>query len=337
MKIRVIGYRDGRTAYPYEHRRGYSFVVDGDDYDWLVVFERLNEPCPVTCDPRKTILATWEPTSIKHYSRAFTRQFAYFLSNRPREAEGHPNYRLGRGYFPWFLDRSYAEAARTVIPPKTRAISAVCSDKRMRHTDHYLRYRLVSDLARLVPGLEWFGRGVRGFREKSGVLDAYRYHVAVENCVAEHYWTEKVTDAFLAECLPFYAGAPDLGRDFPPESFIPIPMDDPREAAAIINGAMAAGEYERRLPAVREAKRRVLERFNFWQQVIDVIAAAEASGAVPAVSPVRAGWLLPHKAVRWRSPSTALEDGAFHVRQYLNALLSFRPRRGLPRDAANLV
>ncbi len=113
MTIKVVGYRDTSTVYPFEYKPGYTFVVNGNDYDWLVVFERLRSPCQVTGDPHKTILATWEPTSIKHYSKVYTRQFAHLLTNRPREAENHPNYHLGRGYFPWFLERSHTEAANS--------------------------------------------------------------------------------------------------------------------------------------------------------------------------------------------------------------------------------
>ena len=317
MTIKVLGYRDDWTPYPFEYKPGYTFVRNGDSYDWLVVHERLCKPLALACDPQKTILTTWEPTSIKHYSTAYTRQFAHLLSNRPREAENHPHYHLGRGYFPWFIGRSYAEAATQPLPPKTKVISVVCSNKRMRHTEHDARYRLVKELTHRVPGLDWFGFGIREVARKSDALDPYKYHVALENHIANHHWTEKLTDAFLAECLPFYAGAPDLADDFPKESFIPIPMDDPARAAEIINKAIADGEYEKRLPAIREAKRLVLEKFNFWQQVIDIIEEAEATSpkGPSSVRLVRPGMLLPYTKIRWLSPSTAWEDGLWHLSQ----------------------
>ena len=80
----------------------YEFVYDAAcaEYDWLVVFDEL----PVAferlrCPAENTILCTWEPVSIKGYSKAYTRQFGHLLTNRPPEAERHPHYHLGRGYF----------------------------------------------------------------------------------------------------------------------------------------------------------------------------------------------------------------------------------------------
>ena len=45
------------------------------DYDWLVVFDDLAEVETLACPRERTILATWEPVSIKNYCRAFTRPF----------------------------------------------------------------------------------------------------------------------------------------------------------------------------------------------------------------------------------------------------------------------
>ena len=134
--------------------------------------------------------------------------------------------------------------------------------------------------------------GVKGFGRKFEVLDPYRYHVAVENHVAEHHWTEKIADALLCECLPFYAGDPALSEVLPPDSFIPIPLDDPAEAERIVCESIAAGEYEKRLPAIREAKRLLLTKFNFWAQVLAIVKSA------PPVAASDGGLtLLPRKAV----------------------------------------
>ncbi len=193
MKIRVaVGPFALVGGKPYEHRPGYFFTYDCacTDYDWLVVFENLSDERvgtlangyePLRCPRERTIFCTWEPTSIKDYSRAFTRQFGHLLTNRPPEAEHHSHYHLGRGYFFWFNDRDHAENSTTVIPPKTRTISTVCSTKRMRHTRHAERYALMEALACEIEGFDWFGRGVRSFGKKFEVMDPYKYHVTVEH------------------------------------------------------------------------------------------------------------------------------------------------------------
>ena len=326
MKIRVsIGPHALEGGVPYEHRPGYFFTRDCScsDYDWLVVFEDLAEARigtlvngyePLRCPRERTIFCTWEPTSVKDYSRTFTRQFGHLLTNRPPEAERHPHYHLGRGYFFWFNDRDHAENSSAVIPPKTKCISAVCSAKQMKHTRHADRYALMQTLAREIGGFDWYGRGVRSFGKKYEVMDPYKYHVAVENHIAPHHWTEKLADALLCECLPFYAGDPAIGEILPPDCLIPIPIDDPREAVRIVKAAIAAGEYEKRREAILEAKRRILDKYNFWDQVIAVIEASRDQAVTP-VDPSDPPRIYSRHGLRKHSLSAMIEDGWLHLRR----------------------
>lgn len=186
----------------------------------------------------------------------------------------------------------------------------------MKHTKHFARFQLVSKLAKAIPELEWYGHGVRSFGKKYEVMDPYKYHVVVENHIAPHHWTEKFSDAFLCECLPFYAGAPDLADDFPRESFIPIPIDDPTEAVRIVKEAIAAGEYDKRREAILEAKRLILTKYNFWAQVIEVIETAEDGLLI--VNDRKPPVIYPRRALRRRSPAACLEDLFWHIRQGLS-------------------
>ena len=292
---------------------GYFFTQDPacEDYDWLVVFDELPmDRVEVRCPRERTILCTWEPVSIKSYSRAYTRQFGHLLTNRPPEAERHPHYHLGRGYFlPFVLD--IPMPIGSALPLKRETISTVCSSKQMRHTMHYARYRLVSELAKVIPTFSWYGHGVRPLEHKSDALIPYRYHVVVENHIAVNHWTEKISDALLCECLPFYAGDPELGKVLPPESFIPIPIDDPVEASRIIKEAIAAGEFERRREAILEAKRLIVKKYNFWMQVVELIRSESAQRVTPSAPFPIYG----RRTLRKVSPLAALEDVWLHLKR----------------------
>lgn len=327
MKIKVIGKGSRLGGDSFEYAPGYVFVCDAacSEYDWLVMYDDMSSvdigtfrggcetlKCPKEC----TILATGEPTSIKHYSRSYTRQFGHLLTNRPPKAERHPHYHLGRGYYKWFIDRTYEECIETVLPPKTKPISVVCSSKRMCNTKHAARYRLTEALVAAIPEMVWYGHGVRNFDKKYDVLDPYKYHVTIENHIAPHHWTEKLADAFLAECLPIYAGDPVADEVFPAESFIPIPIDDPVEAVKIVKSAIASGEYEKRRDAVLEAKRLILEKYNFWAQVIDVIKA-ESGQKITPVDASHPGKIYSRRALRLHNPVAAIEDCLAHIGQRL--------------------
>lgn len=327
MKIKII--KKGMTIDEptFEYAPGFVFTYSAacDDYDWLVVYDEMPKDDvgtfrdgyePLACPRERTIFLTQEPTSIKSYSRAFTRQFGHLLTNRPQEAERHPQYHLGRGYYEWYIGRTYRECAEKVLPPKEKLISVVCSSKRMRHTQHDARYRLTEALVAAIPEIEWYGRGVRDFDKKYEVLDPYKYHVTIENHIALHHWSEKIADAILAECLPFYAGDPALGEVLPAESFIPIPFDDPAAAVEIVKAAIASGEYEKRRDAILEAKRLLLEKYNLWAQVIAVIKAEESQAVTPPnlKKPER---IYARHALRKRNVCAALDEGWHHLVQYL--------------------
>ena len=324
VKVKVLGSASQEGLPATEVRPGYVFTFDSRcaDYDWLVVFDELpleargsvrNGFEPLACPPENTILCTWEPISIKSYSRAYVLQFGHLLTNRPQEAERHPGYRLGRGYFPCL--HGHAPRELEALPPKTKMLSVVCSAKQMRHSKHFARFRLVSELAGSVPEMDWFGHGVRPIAKKYEALDPYKYHVAVENHIGAHHWTEKFADPILCECLPFYAGDPAIAEIFPKECFIPIPIDDPAEAIAIVRSAMSAGEYERRRDAILEAKRLILTKYNFFDQVIGTIEASAAG--IRSFVPHSASRIYARRTLRRHSAAAFLEDGVLHLKRLI--------------------
>lgn len=330
MRIKVISRGLTIGAADFEYRPGYVFVTDPScsDYDWLVVYDEMpsnsigtiKKGCEeLRCPKECTILATQEPVSIKRYSKAYTRQFGHLLTNRPPNVEGHTNYHLGRGYYWWYIGRDIKEYATLKLLPKTRLISVVSSSKRMAFTKHAARFNLAAYLAEDIPEMEWFGKGVKPFDNKYDVLEPYKYHVTIENHIAENHWSEKFSDAILAECLPFYAGDPTIGEIFPKESFIPIPIDDPKTAAEIIKEAIANGEYEKRREAILEAKRLILEKYNFWAQVIELIDGVRLQKITPVDSkrPVK---IYARKVLRKHNVLVAISDGFAHLYEDIKRL-----------------
>ena len=313
MRIKVVGNFSALAGTEIAYAPGYvfSYVPSCSDYDWLVVFDELPEDSiDVRCPRERTVLCTWEPVSIKSYSRTYTRQFGHLLTNRPPEAERHPHYHLGRGYFPMFV-KSVPASSEAILAGKKAVVSAVCSAKRMRHTKHEARFELVRRLAADIPGFDWYGRGIRPLEAKEEALLPYRYHVAVENHIAPGHWTEKLSDSILCECLTFYAGDPNVGKVLPPESFIPIPIDDPETATRIVRSAIDSDEYAHRRPAILEAKRLIVTRYNFWAQVIELVKseADVASAAEPA------GRIYSRRALRRHSAVAAAEDLWIHLKR----------------------
>ena len=272
------------------------FVFDAAcrDYDWLVVYDDLPvvppdhrhrhvEPLP--CPRENTLLVTAEPASIKTYGSAFLDQFGVVLTSHEPWALRHAGAIRSQPALRWHygvrmdgqrpsIDYDALQAAPP--PAKSRLVSAVTSSKRMRLTRHRSRYDFVMALRAALPDFDLFGYGIRRIDDKRDALDPYRYHVALENHVGPHHWTEKLADPFLARALPFYYGAPNAADYFPPESFIPIDIECPEAAIRVIRQALADHAYDARRDAIDEARRRVLEEYNLFAVLAREIGARQA-------------------------------------------------------------
>lgn len=300
-------------------RCDFIFDPNCDTYDWLVVYDDLRpiggKPAAdqteiLACHPLHTLLSTSEPPAVKCYGKAFTAQFGYVLTSQPEWALPHPRRIFSQTGLPWFygtcpaMTRSYEQM--TTEPPvhKTQDISMVATRKQQWHTLHRRRFEFQRELRERMPAIQVYGRGFRPVDDKAEALDPFRYHIAVENYVGLHHWTEKLADAFLGLTLPFYVGCTNAADYFPQESFIPLDINQPEEAVRIIRQAVAGGEYEKRLPAIHEARRRVMQEHNYFALLSRTIEARHDSNRRPIAGQV----IHSRHTLRRKRPWVAVSD-----------------------------
>jgi hypothetical protein len=94
----------------------------------------------------------------------------------------------------------------------------------------------------------------------------------LENSSFFHYWTEKLADPFLCWTFPLYWGCPNIEEYFPIGSFARINIYDPENSISVIEQAIDTDMYVRALPALIEARQRVLGEYNFF-----AVATAQCS------------------------------------------------------------
>jgi len=247
------------------------------EYDWLVIIDDVPSILPnrveqVRCPKENTILVTTEPSSITRYGRAFAKQFHYLITNQDEKVLPHPNAIRSQTGMLWYYGKNYDSIVSATQPNKTKKISTICSNKKQGHTIHRLRYEFTKIMEERIPELERFGRGFKWIDTKAEGLDDYEFHVAIENHFGQHVWTEKLADAFLGFTVPIYFGCPNVYDYFPQESLIQIDIYDMEGSIEKIKEVIAIeGEYERRLPAVKEARRRVIEEYNLLAMVNKIV------------------------------------------------------------------
>lgn len=296
------------------------FVFDPDErnYDWLVVYDDLPSHASsrhlrfyeerLSCAQSCTLLVTGEPSSVKSYGGAFLSQFGTVLSSQEPWAIRHRDQVHQHCGLRWFYGRGrdheldYDHLASMPVPPKPKPLSVVCSSKRQTHTLHRKRFDFVARLREELPMMDVFGHGVRPIDDKAEAIDPYRCHIAIENHRAPHHWTEKVADPLLGFALPLYAGCPDLGDDLPPESFIPLQLDDLRGSIETIRAAVEGDAWSARLEAIRHARSLILDKHNLFAILSRLIEArADRIG-----TDARGGTIASRQLLRLRRPTTML-------------------------------
>jgi GR25 family glycosyltransferase involved in LPS biosynthesis/tetratricopeptide (TPR) repeat protein len=224
---------------------------------WVVV----NHPPPgVDPPPEKTILLQMEPAvGVAGFG-------AWASPDRSRvlHVRGHDMF---ANTLEWHLAATYDELSAMPIV-KTRLLSAVVSSKR-QSPGHHLRLDLLHALEQANVSVDIYGtdnaEGFAGYMgslpwlDKRDGLFPYRYTIAAENHAETNYLTEKVVDAVLAETLCFYWGCPNIEDHIDAEALIQLPLDDIPASIDIIRAAIESNAHERRLPAIRRAKRRLLD------------------------------------------------------------------------------
>ena len=315
----------------------FDFDPDCRNYDWLVVYDDLpvlpNERFSsrvetLACAREHTLFINGEPSSIKTYGNDFLNQFGIVISSQepwatPGKNVIHHQPAL-RWYYgvPWEWHKDptglkfWDEMDASFPDDKQHIVSTVTSNKQMGSTEHRKRFEFVQQMGRTLEEMDSFGRGIRLINDKAEALDSYRYHLAIENHYCDHHFTEKLSDTFLGGALPFYYGCPNYSEYFPEESLIQVDIHDFDGSLEIIRKAIADNEYEKRLPAIREARQRVLHQHNIFAMVTRFINQHHTDKSA-AATPEK---LYSRHRMRKQSPMHTLRYALdkFRIRRQLN-------------------
>lgn len=267
--------------------KDYCFHINEDieEADFWVVYSkgrRITEHC--NCSPENTVFITGEPETVYHYSSGFVRQFAKVLS--VQNSIRHGNMKMYQPAQPWHIGKisprnvegkEAGDEVRYVQdydslsvshPEKTKLMSIITSNKCFTK-GHKARIAFAGALKEHYgEHLDLFGHGFNSFEDKWDVIAPYRYHICIENSSYPHYWTEKLSDAYLGNSYPFYYGAPNIGEYFPEDSYTMIDINDIDKSIRIIDDVISRDVATINAKAVEEAKQRVLNEYNLFEVLV---------------------------------------------------------------------
>lgn len=249
-------------------------------WDYVVVYEVIRNDITIRCKKGGLIFMSGEPEDSCPYCRKFLDQFDRIISSHKwyKKPNLHPsqtalNYHYGYSFSQGVFKYDYAALASMPVPEKTRPMSMICSSKTML-PGHVLRVNLYKTLAARFAGkIDFFGDGINRVDDKATGIDPYKFHICIENSSVDNYWTEKISDSLLGYAVPIYYGAANIYEYFPKEAVIWIDIRDTEKAAKLVEQVLANADaiYEKRLPALKEARRMLLDKYNIFPTIEEIV------------------------------------------------------------------
>jgi hypothetical protein len=170
----------------------------------------------------------------------------------------------------WRSSETFSELVSSTIQNKPKLLSVFCSNQNLT-PNHQLRIEFVKKLKEhFGDQLDWFGNGFNPVATKRAGLSDYKYTIVLENQARFNIITEKIYDAFIERCFPFYWGAPNLSSYFDSEGFEVINVEDVDGAISIIENAISNDYYVSRSDSILRNREICLHELNFLNRMIDL-------------------------------------------------------------------
>lgn len=234
----------------------------------------------VICSPNrivKVVNEPWVEGLFHRFVRRHSSKYGVVLTPHYQWDED-PRVLIVAGNLDWHLSSGWDELKDLEVPKKTELISAVVSAKNDL-PGHSKRLAMLDRIQAEVIELTRFGRGTgKQIKTKEEGLLSFRYSLAFENSIQPNYLTEKLYDCWLAWTVPVYFGAPNVLDFFPAKSLIRLDPDDLEKNLAILRNAITDPmDFEKRVHAVAQARRRVLTEFSLQGRIIQMFEGIPSS------------------------------------------------------------
>jgi hypothetical protein len=145
----------------------------------------------------------------------------------------------------WTPGGSYMYRKDWGIWDKSKNVSIIASSKTWA-PGHRFRQEVIAQYGNQFDFI--CGHGRNFVPDKIDALRDYRYSVAIENSSVNRYFTDKITDCFLAGTVPIFWGCPKIGEIFDPAGIIQFEtLDELKIALANCNES----DYLSRMPAIQ--------------------------------------------------------------------------------------
>ena len=268
--------------------KNFKFFINEDVADpdfWFVVENLKKESEEAYINEQNIIYLNYETSYPKDY---FLNQYMQNYLNQFSQKYGTyndftDNYISTPPFQPWLInssqklslnsdtERDFSYFLNLNKIEKKKNLSVICSTKKMTD-NHGVRLKFVEKLKdHFGESLDWYGTGKIEIEKKWSGINQYKYHIVLENESRYNLVSEKIYDSFLGLSYPFYHGAPNIHQYFPEGSLSAINIYDLSQSIETIENGIANNLYEQNFNSILEAKKVVLNDFNLFKRMVDII------------------------------------------------------------------
>lgn len=243
-------------------------IVDENNADYYCI---LNYPQEGDFyEPSKTILITME--DLKNEQLVYPKKWL-----KPKHRDYMFYFDKHNG-IEWHLDKTYNQLMTESIE-KTKILSSITSSeyhytghiKRinfLKYIDDHIKYDLYGRTNKF--NFKNYKMGLPYLKKDDGILP-YKYTISCENNLTDGYFTEKIVDAILGECLCFYWGCPNLEKFIDSRAYIRIDINNHEKALKTIIDSINNNEWDKRINIIRREKYKILNELQLMPTIEKII------------------------------------------------------------------
>jgi hypothetical protein len=248
-------------------------LTTAEDPDYYVV---INKPSfPLTAEmKKKTILFRMEPKMSEdiqqwgEYADPIDSDFLRVFRHEKRDYNNNE----------WHLSKTYDQLSKEIIvknPEYDNVLSTVLSGK-YQDPGHIARVDFIKYIESKGVEVHVYGtnrwdyknyKGTLPYHKKDDAIFPYKYSFNAENNSIANYYTEKLIDGILGECLVFYSGCYNVREYIDPRAYVYLELSNFEEDYKTIQKAIKEDWHTQRLPYIREAKRKILNELQFFPRI----------------------------------------------------------------------
>lgn len=255
-------------------------ITDGNDYDYLFVFNRLTIQPKVPKEKIFTFIMepswspNWDRSCFTYSNKVFTHDKVLY-GNHDNIIE-HPSFMF---YHMDWRKHSLKSLMDNDNFNKSKKISMVVSYTPQGNHNYVKRTNLALELLNRGFDVDIYGNGWSGSHknikgsvsDKYDALIDYQYSIGIENSCEKNYLTEKYFDISLCNGTPIYYGTPNVDEIY--KNHFKIDLNNFEQCFDAISDILNNDYYNPN--SIIENKKLYFEKYNIYNKVKEIVKIDE--------------------------------------------------------------